>query len=133
MAAHYFYVEEGRTMITSRKEAKALIARYEIVFAPILNKPCTLRWDKFDFIVTPTSIEIAKTTGRKNIPDKRENGEKNSTPMLFVINTDSGELLFALDDVQVATLGPDGVRLIVPLDEAVGEAHNIELDLRVIQ
>ena len=119
-------------MIRSRKEAKEVIAEYEKIFAPILQKPCTLTWDKHSFTVTPLSIAIAKTTGRKNIPDKRDNGEKNSTPMLFVLETDSGELLFALDDIQVATLGPSGVRIIIPLAEAVGEAQVTEVDLRVI-
>lgn len=118
-------------MITSRKAAKDIIAEYEKIFAPILYKPCTLVWDKHSFTVTPLSIEIAKTTGRKNIPDKRENGEKNSTPMLFVLTTDSGELLFALDDITVSSIY-NGVRILIPLVDPVGEAQVTELDLRAI-
>jgi|SRR5215216_6514450 len=118
-------------MITKRKEAKELIAEYEKIFAPILHKACTLTWDKHEFEdVIVTGIEIAKTTGRKNIPDKRENGEKNSTPMLFVVNTDSGELLFALDDVQVSAIF-NGVRITIPQLDSIVEAKEIEVDLRL--
>ena len=119
-------------MITKRKEAKELIAEYEKIFAPILHKPCRLTWDKFDFEdIIITSIEIAKTTGRKNIPDKRDNGDKNSTPMLFVLNTDQGELLFAIDDVQVSAIY-NGVRIIIPQEESVIEAQEIEMDFRLM-
>lgn len=118
-------------MTITRKEAKELLAEYNKIFAPILNKPCTLTWGTFEFETTPLSLDIAKTTGRKNIPEKRENGEKNSTPLLFVILTDSGELLFAFDDVQVTAIY-NGARIIIPLDNAVGEAQTIELDMRLI-
>jgi len=118
-------------MITKRKDAKELIAEYEKIFAPIIGKPCTLTWDKhkFDDVIV-AGIDIAKTTGRKNIPDKRENGDKNSTPMLFVLNTDQGELLFALDDVQVSAIF-NGVRIIVLLEDSITEAQTVELDLRL--
>lgn len=120
-------------MITKRKEAKELIAEYEKIFAPIIGKPCRLTWDKFDFEdVVVQGIEIAKTTGRKNIPDKRENGEKNSTPMLFVLNTDQGELLFALDDVQVSAIF-NGVRISIPQENPVTEAKTLEIDLRIME
>lgn len=109
-------------MITKKSEAIELLKRYEILFAPIINKPCTLTFDKHKIEhVNVLGIEIAKTTGMKNAPDKRQSEDgKNKSPMVFRVKTDQGDLIFTFDDTFISSLG-NGIRL------RVGESLDVDL------
>lgn len=113
-------------MITTRKEAKERIAEYAKLLDIVMNKRCTVAWDKFQFELTVLNIDLAKTTGRKNVPDKRD----NKSPMLFVITTDVGELVFTLDDAAVTSIY-NGIRILIPQDNPIGEADILEVDIKL--
>lgn len=113
-------------MITKKSEVLELLKRYESILAPIINKPCTLTFDIHRIEhVNVHSIEIAKTTGMKNAPDKRQSDEgKNKSPMLFKLHTDQGDLFFAFDDTIVSSLG-NGVRFRIAAEKV------FDVDLRI--
>jgi hypothetical protein len=115
-------------MITKRSEAKSLLETYHALFEKIINKPVVITFNKhrFDGVII-TGIQIAKTTGMKNAPDKRITDEgKNKSPLLFEITTKAGNLQFSFDDTKVSSL-TNGVRLSIP--QKVGNV--LEVDLRM--
>ncbi len=119
-------------MINKRAVANELIEKYKELFKLLIGRPCTLKFDKHEFPdVVPLDIKIAKTTGRKNLPDMRmdEDTGKNRTPMFFVVETNAGELLFSLDDTAVNAI-TNGVRMTVKLDKAIANKEEIIVDIR---
>ena len=118
-------------MIVSKADAKVKVAQYQELFKLIIGKPCKLSFDSHVFNdVIVHGIELGKTTGLKNAPDKRDWEGKNKSTIIFNILTDSGILTFALDDTTVTPLG-NGIRLSVPLAQPLGEKREITVDLRL--
>jgi len=114
-------------MISKKADAVALLERYKLLLAPIINKPCILAFDKHRLEgVIVREIAIAKTTGMKNAPDKVLTAEgKNKSPMIFELKTDQGNLVFTFDDTTVSALG-DGVRFRIAQDN-----KPLDVDLRL--
>ena len=109
-------------MFTNRTEAKQLVEQYKQRCAIILNKPCTITFDRHTLEhVVITDIQLAKTTGLKNAPDKRitEDG-KNKSPFIFELIAEQGTLQFVLDDTQVCAV-MNGIRF------TVGNTYNVDI------
>lgn len=110
-------------MASRRGDSKVLIEQWAKLFEPYLNKDMTLSFAKFRYPgVIIRSIELAKTTGMVNAPDKRldDNG-KLYTPTVMQIITSAGVLKFVIEDTQIAALF-DGIRL---------KTEANEIDLRI--
>lgn len=127
-----YLISEGNTMITSKVEAKEKITKYKQLFELIIGKPCTLSFDMHrveDVVIT--GIELGKTTGLKNAPEKRVLDGKNKSPMIFHVITNQGDLTFALDDTIITALS-NGIRLTVPLAKPLSDTRkDIVVDLRI--
>ncbi len=117
-------------MASRRGDAKTQVEIWAKLFEPYLNKDMTLSFaQKFSFPgVFIDRIELAKTTGMVNGPDKRigEDG-KPYTPVVMQIITSAGVLKFVMEDTTVAPLR-NGIRLITASNEVdikVTDANNI--------
>lgn len=101
-------------MFTKKSEVKPILEQYQKLFAPYIQKLCTITFDKH--ILTNVRIyelALCNTTGLKNAPNKRTDSDgKQRSPLLFSIHTDSGDLQFCFDDTQVAPI-MDGIRITV--------------------
>jgi hypothetical protein len=115
-------------MLISRKDAKEQLQEYKQMFAPIIGKPVIITFDKHiarDVIIT--DLDLVKTTGLKNAPNKRIIDDKHKTPMLFQIVADQCTLQFVFDDTTVSAI-TNGVRLSIQQENTKA----IEVDIRGI-
>ncbi len=118
-------------MITKKKDAVEQLELYRLLFAKILNKECTIKFDMHEssgFIVT--GIEIQTLQGVKNKPDKVEYEGKRKSPMMFVIENNQAPLIFTFDDTIIAPLS-NGIRITVPLDKPLNGRSVQEIDIRL--
>jgi len=78
---------------------------YAKVIEPWIYKSMLLQFDKFCFPITIHNIELIKTSKIKPPIEKRQNTEGSYyTPNAFMIYTDAGELLFIMEDTQIAAV-----------------------------
>ncbi len=115
-----------------RVDAKEMLQQYQELIARIIDKPCTLTFDKHSFSnVIVKGIQLGKVTGMKNAPVKRMDDEgKMKSPMIFEIQTDQGNLVFPFDDTTVSAL-TNGIRLTVNLIEPLKDVDKIRVELRM--
>ncbi len=106
-------------MASKRGDAKTTVEFWAKLFDSYLNKDMTLSFaSKFVYNkVFISSIELAKTTGMVNAPEKRidENG-KQYTPAVMQIVTNAGLLRFVVEDTTVVAIA-NGVRLITGVNQ----------------
>lgn len=105
-------------MASKRGDAKTQVEQWAKLFEPYLNKDMTLSFaSKFSFTgVFIDRIELAKTTGMTNAPDKRLDGDKQYTPAVMQIVTNAGLLRFVVEDTRVVAIA-NGVRLITDANQ----------------
>jgi hypothetical protein len=118
-------------MITKKKEAQEQLELYKQVFAKIIGKECTVKFDMHEvdgFIVT--DIKLQTLAGVKNKPAKVEYEGKNKSPMMFVIENNQAPLIFLFDSTLIAPLS-NGVRITVPLEKPLNGKSVVEIDIRV--
>jgi len=87
-------------------DATQLIEQYKQLLIPYLDTGLELSFGVHKtFGVIITGIELGKTTGMQNAPDKRitEDG-KNKTPMIFNVITNDCVLVFIFEDTTVSPL-----------------------------
>ena len=106
-------------MITKKSEATERLKSMQPLFDTIIGKPCVLTFDRHSYDgVIVERIELGKTTGLKNAPDKIEHEGKNRSPMIFYVVTNQGNLIF-LFDYTIVTALTNGVRLRVSSDKPI--------------
>jgi hypothetical protein len=106
-------------MASRRTDAKTQVEKWAKLIEPYFDKNMTLSFaNKFNFPnVYISRVEIAKTTGMLNAPDKRvgEDGKAYTPPVMQVI-TNAGVLLFIIEGTRVAPLA-NGIRFITGINE----------------
>lgn len=118
-------------MITKKKEAVEQLQLYKDLFAKIIGKECTIKFDMHEasgFIVT--DIRQQTLAGVKNKPDKVDYEGKKKSPMMFVIDNNQAPLIFIFDDTIIAPLS-NGIRITVSLDKPLNGKSNMEIDIRL--
>lgn len=105
-------------MASKRGDAKTQVELWAKLFEPYLNRDMTLSFaSKFSFPgVFISKLELAKTTGMVNAPEKRMDGDKQYTPAVMQIVTNAGLLRFVVEDTTVAAIS-NGIRLITAANE----------------
>jgi hypothetical protein len=107
-----------------RSEAQQLIEDYRArYFNELQGSTCTLSFNGHTITgVAIADVLLAKTTGMKNAPNKRQKEDKQYTPLLMEVITNQGKLLFAIEDTAIAAIY-GGIRL------RVGE---LDIDIRKV-
>lgn len=119
--SHYSILEslwKESDMASRRGDAKTQVEQWSKLFEPFVGKDMTLSFDKFSYAgVYIDRIELGKTTGMVNAPEKRISDEnKPYTPAVMQIITNAGVLRFVIEDTQVVSIA-NGVRLITAANE----------------
>lgn len=105
-------------MASKRGDAKTQVELWAKLFEPYLNRDMTLGFaHKFSFPgVFIDRIELAKTTGMVNAPDKRMESDKQYTPAVMQIITNAGKLRFVVEDTTIVSIA-NGLRLLTDANE----------------
>lgn len=106
-------------MASRRTDAKGQVEIWAKLFEPYIGKDMTLSFaHKFNFPgVYINRIELAKTTGMVNAPEKRIGDDnKPYTPTIMQIITSAGILRFVIEDTKIASLA-NGIRIITGVNE----------------
>lgn len=102
-------------MITKKKDAVERVEEIKKVFNPLLGRTIRMEFDMHCFDGIRIVDIVLASVGNPDVKfEKRQDVTgKNRSPMVFEMITNQGELRFALDDIQVVSLGWDKARAVI--------------------